>query len=310
MIVVWAAGLLVGLAVVTFASRRAVVAALAASEISRITPGIIGITVMAVGTDLPEIANSVIAALTGHGDVIVGDAAGSALTQVTFILALLCFVAAPLYGEPRSLAVIGGATVGALLLDAVLVHGGSIGRGGGALLVGIWLAGLALMGRAAHHPDALDSGDRRGAGPHVARAIAWLAAVGISAAVVVSCFVSLSDAVGVPELVASAVVLSLGTSLPELVVDWTAIRRGSMALALGDLFGSSFLDATLAMGIGPLVRPVPVSSGAATTCLVAAAGIAVATVIMGTRKRHGHRSAWALLVVYAAGMLVVVGLTG
>ena len=95
MIVVWAAGLLVGLAVVTFASRRAVVAALAASEISRITPGIIGITVMAVGTDLPEIANSVIAALTGHGDVIVGDAAGSALTQVTFILALLCFVAAP-----------------------------------------------------------------------------------------------------------------------------------------------------------------------------------------------------------------------
>ncbi|MGI9645541.1 MAG: calcium/sodium antiporter, partial [Ilumatobacteraceae bacterium] len=71
MVAVWLVGLIAGLLTATFASRRAVVAALTASEVSRISPGFIGVTVMAIGTDLPEVANSVISALTGHGDVLV-----------------------------------------------------------------------------------------------------------------------------------------------------------------------------------------------------------------------------------------------
>ena len=310
MILIWLVGLIAGLAVATLASRRAVVAALTASEVSRISPGLIGITVMAVGTDLPEIANSIIAALTDHGDVIVGDAAGSSLTQVTFVLALLCFAAAPLHGEPRRLALVGSATVAALLVCAVLVRNQSFTRLDGALLCLLWVAGLVAMSRSEHDRPSLDTGDRRGAAPLIVRTIAWLALVGLAATVVVVSFVELSDTLGVPELIASAVVLSLGTSLPELVVDWTAIRRGSMALALGDLFGSSFLDATLAMGIGPLVSPVLVSADSTTVCLIAAAGVAVATAIMGSRRDHGRLSAWALLLVYVAGMVALVGLAG
>ena len=99
MIVVWLLALVAGLAVAAFGSRRAVNAALDASRSSNIPPGIIGITVMAVGTDLPEIANSIVAALGGHGDLIVGDAAGSALTQVTLILGLLCLGATPIHAD-------------------------------------------------------------------------------------------------------------------------------------------------------------------------------------------------------------------
>ncbi|MGI9645111.1 MAG: sodium:calcium antiporter, partial [Ilumatobacteraceae bacterium] len=276
--------------------------ALTASEVSRISPGFIGVTVMAIGTDLPEVANSVISALTGHGDVLVGDASGSALTQVTVVLAILCLGAGTLWGESGRLAAIALASVAALGLVAFLVRDQVLGRLEGALMCGLWVLGLVVMGRTGRDAPTLDVGLQRGALLPVIRTIGWLAVVGVAAIVVVASFVELSDAIGVPELVASAVVLSLGTSLPELVVDWTAIRRGSTALALGDLFGSSFLDATLTMGIGPSLRAVTVSSGASAACLIAAAGIAVVALVVGTRRRYGRGTAVVLLVVYGVGI--------
>ena len=103
-----------------------------------------------------------------------------------------------------------------------------------------------------------------------------------------------------PQLVASAVILSLGTSLPELVVDLTALRRGAAALALGDLFGSSLLDSTLAIGSGPALRATEVSPDASTVCLIAAVGVAGATLIVMRHRSHHYASAALLFVLYGA----------
>jgi cation:H+ antiporter len=307
MIAVWLAGLVVGVAVAAVASRRAVVAALTVSEVARISPAFIGATVMAVGTDLPEIANSITSALTGHGDINVGDSAGSALTQVTLVLAILCLVAAPIRSDHRTIATIGAITVGALVLDGIVVRDQVFSRPNGLLLVGIWFISLIVFDQLRDRPPNIEPPDRRSAAPYVGRVLLWLAVVAVAATVVVRSFVAVSDTVGVPELLASAVVLALGTSLPELVVDWTALRRGAVALALGDLFGSSLVDATLAIGSGPAIRATVVSADAVTACLIAACGVALATVVMTLRSSHGRRSAAALFVVYlvATGALVV-----
>lgn len=310
MIVVWMIGLIGGMTVATLASRRAVITALTASTVSKISLGAIGATVMAVGTDLPEIANSVMAALTDHGDLVVGDAAGSAMTQVTLVMAILLLAATTMRVERRSIALLGGVAALGLWLVAILVSDDTLSRADGALLVGIWVTGLVLLEQV--RPDAPEPvrTEARRAAPYAIRTIGWLAVVGGAAAVVVRSFVEITDSLGVPELVASAIVLSLGTSLPELVVDWTAIRRGAVALALGDLFGSSLLDATLAVGIGPALRAVAVSSDAAATCLITGAGVAAATAIMVAHRNHGRRSAAALIVVYlaaTAGLVVYSG---
>ena len=89
MIVLWMFGLVLGVAVAAGSSRRAVGAALETSESLGISAGFVGLSIMAVGTDLPEIANSIIASLSDHGDLNVGDSTGSALTQITLVLALL-----------------------------------------------------------------------------------------------------------------------------------------------------------------------------------------------------------------------------
>ena len=313
MIVVWFLGLVVGVTLATVASRRAVLAALTAGTVSRLPLGAIGATVMAVGTDLPEIANSITAALSGHGDLVVGDAAGSAMTQVTLVMAILLVVAVAMRVDRHSIGVLGGVTALALGLVALLVRDGGISRLDGWFLVGIWVTGLVLLEHVRPDPPEPVETDARLAVPHAARAIGWLLVVGAAAALVVRSFVEVTDQLGVPELVASAVVLSLGTSLPELVVDWTAIRRGAVALALGDLFGSSLLDATLAVGAGPALRAVAVSPDAVATCLITGGGVAAATLLLVARPRHGRPTAALLLAVYLVatiGLLVYSGADG
>jgi cation:H+ antiporter len=307
-IVVWLLALIGGLAAAAYGSRRAVTAALDASSASSIPPTVVGLTLIAVGTDLPEIANSIAAAFGGHGDLLVGDAAGSALTQVTLILGLLCLGSTPIHADRTTVLTTGTLTAVALLVGAALVRDESLARWEGGLLVVAWIASIIAIQR---RRSADEVGVRPPVAPgstarHVAVTVAWLAVVGAAATLVVESFIELSGHLGVPELVASAIVLSLGTSLPELVVDWTAIRRGAVALAIGDLFGSSLLDATLALGIGPMMRSVAVSPTAATACIIAALGVTAATVITGSRPTHGRSSATLLFLVYAVATIALV----
>jgi cation:H+ antiporter len=312
----WILGFVVGMTITALGSRRAVSSALAASEVTNISPGLIGLTVVAIGTDLPEIANSIVAALTGHGDVAVGDAAGSAMTQVTLVLALLCFATRSVRADRRTVLLVGGLTGAALFIDAALVQDGSLSRIDGLALVVGWFALIILVQRllpmmGAAKQEQIDPSrtphSRRSGLRHSLKAIGWLLIVAGAAMLVVRSFVEVTETVGVPELFASAIVLSIGTSLPELVVDWTAIRRGAAALAIGDLFGSSLLDATLAFGIGPAVRAISVSPGAVMTCVIAAVAVLAATAVGSARPVLGIRSGAALLGIYgvAAAALIV-----
>lgn len=313
MIVVWVLGLVVGVAVAAGSSRRAVGAALETSESLGISAGLVGLSIMAVGTDLPEIANSIIASLSGHGDLNVGDSTGSALTQITLILAMLMLAAGLSldldHSESKVAVSTGLMTTAALVALAIMLSDGTLGRIDGIVLVSAWFVSLVWMARrnrgGDHAPRVPD--DR--VGRAIARTLLWLSLVGVAATVIVRSFIEITDSLGVPEFLASSIVLAIGTSLPELVVDWTAIRRGAAALAIGDLFGSSLVDATLSVGIGPIIRPTAVSTQAMTGVLVIAVGVSVATLAVAlVTSRRGL--AGSLLAVYAFGMLALVTLAG
>ena len=301
MIVAWVFALVAGLVVAALASRRAVIHAVHASEAAGVSAGLVGVTVVAIGTDLPEIANSIVSALSGNGDLLVGDSAGSAFTQVSLVLGILC-IAAVIQADRPSIAMLGALTAGALILDAWLVRDGLFSRRDGLLLVGAWVLGLIATFVISPPREGDAPKTTTSAAPLFAKSLGWLALVAVASTVIVESFVQLTDDIGVPQLVASAVVLALGTSLPELVVDLTALRRGAAALALGDLFGSSLLDSTLAIGSGPALRATEVSPGAATACLIAAVGVAGSTVIVISRRRHRYPSAALLFVLYGAVM--------
>ncbi|MGK0274933.1 MAG: cation:H+ antiporter [Ilumatobacter sp.] len=303
MIALWSAAFVVGLIAASLASRRAVTHALRAADASQISSGFIGMTVMAIGTDLPEIANSIISAATGHGDLNVGDSAGSAVTQVTLVLGILCF-STRLTADRRSVAILGTLTAVALGAIGLLIRDGSFSRLDGTMLLLAWLVVVIAM-KSLSGEQPVETVRPRQLSQHVARTGLWLVVVAVAATLVVQSFVAITETLGVPEILAGSIVLALGTSLPELIVDWTAIRRGAAALALGDLFGSSFLDATLAIGIGPTITPTAISAAAAAACFVAAAGMLAATAIATWRSTLGRETAVLLIGVYVA---VTIGL--
>lgn len=87
------------------------------------------------------------------------------------------------------------------------------------------------------------------------------AGIAVGSYTVIRSVITLSSAFGVSEFVVSFFMVSLGTSLPELMVEIAAIRGRHYELALGDIIGSCIVDATLAIGLGPIFFPISVSGG-------------------------------------------------
>lgn len=259
---------------------------------------VIGVTIVAVGTDLPEVANSIIASARDHGDLNVGDSTGSVVTQLTAVLGVLCFVRG-LESTRRFILTVGVMTVLSLLTAAVLFADGRFNRADGALLVAFWLGGTFIIQRPTERivRPAKEPGVTR---QLVGRTLLFLSLVGLGATVAVESFTRAAEALGAPEYLLSFFVLAAGTSLPELVIDYRALRQGSGELAMGDLLGSSFVDATLSPGIGPLLFPTALSAGIARGSLVAALIVAAATVLLIRSPRPTRWTGIALIGLYLA----------
>lgn len=258
----------------------------------------IGVTIVAVGTDLPEVANSLIASARDHGDLNVGDSIGSVVTQMTVVLGLLCFVGR-LESTRRFIMTVGVMTVLSLLTGALLFADGRFDRSDGALLIAFWLGGTFIIQRPTARTVSVEKQPgvtRRLA----ARTVLFLSLVGVGATVAVESFTRAAEALGAPEYLLSFFVLAAGTSLPELVIDFRAIRQGSAELAMGDLLGSSFVDATLSPGIGPLLFPTALSAGIERGSLVAAGIVFVVIVLLVRAPRPTRWTGVALIGLYLA----------
>lgn len=310
MILVWAGVVVVGLTTAMFASRRAVEHASAVAFGTGIPPFVIGITLVSIGTDLPEIANSIVASASGNGDVNVGDSIGSAATQLTLVLGLLPFVGSPLLTSRRGLVAAGLLTAAALGLGGGLVADGFLGRPDAFVLLAAWVAGtwvIVSVEPNTMHQLSLDieEKDQRSALSRVLRALFALLFVAGGASLAVWGVVEIAEVMGVPAYIISFFGASLGTSLPELVVAITAVRRGQTDLAVGDAFGASLVDSTLSIGIGPAFFPTLVTASLAVRGSIAAAVIALMVTLMFSRiPNHDRRSGLLLLIFY--GLLYAV----
>jgi cation:H+ antiporter len=134
-----------GLALLVGGARLLVVGGSGLADAVGIPPAVIGLTVVAVGTSLPELAVSLVAALRGSGDVAVGNILGSNLFNALGVLGAAALVA-PLQAAPRLLAVdqwVMLAAAAALVL--FLYTGHRLGRREGAALLAAWLAWVAAM---------------------------------------------------------------------------------------------------------------------------------------------------------------------
>jgi len=313
MIAVWLVVVVVGLAVAIVASGRAVGYASDLAFGFSVPPFVIGAIVVGIGTDLPEIAHSVISALSGYGDLAAGNAIGSTITQMTLVLGLLPFAGIAVAASrpftaisiPTSadrIVLPGGLMVIGLLVGAWFGADDALSRMEGLVLVGFWVISAFLLlrqTRTAEVPTMVVP-ERRPAHALVGTLVS-LAFVGVGATAAVTAFIEIAETLDVPVFLLSFFAASIGTSLPELVVDVTAIRRGEKDIAIGDIFGSSLIDATLVLGLGPAIVPLVVDGDLVVrSALAGAAIVAVLTFVLARRGHHTWVTGLGLLAAYAA----------
>ncbi len=290
--------LLAGIAILAYSSGKAVEHSVSIASSLGVSPLLIGLVIVSLGTDLPEIFNSIISWGMGHGDISVGDCFGSILAQITLIVGLLALLGGTFKVKRDEIIVIGACELLALIAAISIVEKGYISRMNAIFLVVSWPL-LMLIIKNIMKKDYSKQHTGRRLYHHVAIAVIGYTGVAIGAYIVINSVIILSEALKIHEYLISFFVVAIGTSLPELVVDLTAIRKKQYEIAIGDAVGSCLVDACLAIGIGPLIFPNLVSGRLAeTTGLYALFASFVVILTLALRQRLDKKAGVLFIVIY------------
>jgi len=311
--VVFAIAVLIsGIALLTFASDKAVEHSVHFASALGISSLMIGLMLVSIGTDLPEIANSIVACSSGEGNIDVGDSIGSILTQMTLILGLITFLGRKFNVKRKEVLVIGVFQVLALVL-AIFVALSGFTRLKAFLLIVSWPVFLFIIKKmtsrtVVKRKEANSQRHEHYLFHFVIAAVSYIG-VAIGAVAVVQSVIMLSDGLGIPKFFISFFVLAIGTSLPELVVDLTAIRKRQYELAIGDIIGSCIVDATVSISIGQLLFPTEVfyESPAHSIPLALYAVIASVVVIsaLTVRGKVDRKAGVLFIIVYSVAYILL-----
>jgi len=268
---------------------------------------------VSIGTDLPEIVNSIVSCAVGHADIELGDSLGSVLTQMTLVLGLLPFLGGKFKVKRKEVLVIGAFEVLALILAVSIAEKGYFTRINALFLVASWPVFILLTRSAtAKNGKEKEHVMARNDEKHLHHLHDWViailgfVAVAIGAYAVIQSVIKLSAVFHISEYIISFFVVAIGTSLPELVVDLMALRKKQYELAIGDAIGSCIVDASVSVGIGQFFFPQRVSGELATiTGLYAILGSIVVISTLALREKVDKKAGALFIFVYLLSYILL-----
>jgi len=252
-----AATILVGFIVLIWSADLFVAGAASIAENLGLSPVIIGLTIVSLGTSAPEILVSLTAALAGAGDLAIGNAIGSNIANIGLVLGVTVLVA-PLCVHPSCMRVemptllVVTVGVGALMLDGVL------SGLDGILMASALVIILVQMVRTQAKDETLLEEAVDEPLPHLNPAKAWITfAFGLilliaSSRLLVWGATDIALRLGVSQLVIGLTIVAVGTSLPELAATVASALRGHTEIAVGNVIGSNLFNLLAVMPIPAL----------------------------------------------------------
>jgi len=224
----------------------------------RVPPIVIGLSVVAFGTSLPEFTVSIYSVFSGVQDIAVGNVVGSNIANVALILATsaVIFPVIANYSVVRPEILI---VIAITAFFIVLSLDGSLGRIDGALLViGIILYLWRLSRIRTLTPELAPKEKGKPLSAYVAGIVVGLAVLALGAYLFTNAAVKLARIIGISELVIGATIVAIGTSLPELATSLVAAFRKQSGIVLGNIMGSNVFNLMVVMGVIPILKPVMV----------------------------------------------------
>ena len=313
----WVAAIciVVGFAALVKGADWLVDGASAIAKRSGISDLVIGLTVVAFGTSMPEFVVNMVSVAEGSTDLAITNIVGSNIINTFVILGLTALVY-PIVSQKRSrdfdipMSIIAGVLV--LILVAVQLPFGEAGKGIGHLGGGVLLAFFCYFlyntfRHAKDHPEEGPSDEVPSTKEiPVRRAVALILGglVGLVAGgeLIVKSAVDLATRMGVSEAIIGLTIVALGTSLPELATSVIAAAKHNSDIAIGNVFGSNIFNVFFVLGTSAVIRPLPAYEGIELdACMAAMGSIIVWLAVKTNKERKVQRWAGALLlIVYGA----------
>lgn len=297
--------LILGLAVLTVGATWLTNGSVAVAERLRMSEYLIGLTIIAVGTSLPELTVSAASAVAGNPDVAVGNIVGSNIFNVFVILGICSFIAPLLFTAENIRRDIPMCIVASLIL-VFLILDGRISRIDGIAMLVLYIAVVYVSYRRdGKRSDAESHSVRNGARfswvMSVVSILLGLAALVYGAHLTLKSATEIARSFGISESVIAITILAGGTSLPELASSIAATLKGHSGLALGNILGSNIANILLIIGISATITPLSVTGITKVDIAVlvgSSLAVLVSALVIG-RRRITVYEGMAYLAIYA-----------
>ena len=228
----------------------------------RVAPIVIGLSVVAFGTSMPEFSVSLYSVLHDVPDIAVGNIIGSNIANVALILAAsaVIFPVAANYSRLRNDILI---VIGVTVLFIGLSLDGELNRSDGIiLLAGILLYIYRLIKTPLLSPESITVSPGKRPVHFIMALLLGLVVLLIGAQIFTNSAVTIARFFDVPELVIGATIVAIGTSIPELATSMIAAFRKQSGIVLGNILGSNVFNLMAVMGIVPLIKPIQIPANA------------------------------------------------
>lgn len=274
---------------------------------------VIGLTVVAFGTSMPEFVVNMISVAHGSTDLAITNILGSNIIN-TFVILGLTAAIYPIATQQRTrnfdipMSIVAGLLVVACIMLRPILTGQERGIDyiGGIILLAIFLYFLInTFLHAKNNPD--DSGieevEIKPISPvkSVILILIGLSGLVIGGELIVKSAVHIATSLGVSEAIIGLTIVALGTSLPELATSVIAAYKHNADIAVGNVFGSNIFNVFFVLGTSAIVNPLPAYDGIELdACMAALGGIITWLVIKANHDRKVTRwGGFILLIVYA-----------
>ncbi|MEQ8477213.1 sodium:calcium antiporter [Fulvivirga sp.] len=222
----------------------------------------IGLTVLAIGSDLPELFVAIKASLISNqgldtSGIIVGNALGSSIAQISVILGIagmagyLTLTKKQLMGEGLIMPL-------SIVLTFLVAYDGVISLTDGLILILAYLVYYISLLRL-EKVTAHETKQKGRAWPYILYILAGGFLVIYASDLVVENAIILAESWGIRQTFIGIIIISLGTSLPELAVSLNAAIKGSAGLSVGNLIGSNIFDLWIPVGVASIIAPIQVN---------------------------------------------------
>lgn len=261
---------------------------------------VIGLTIAAMGTSMPEAAVSITSALKGSAGITVGNVVGSNIMNILVILGLTAVITPIAVQRSTRRFEIPGMIAVSILFLVFGYTGGEIVLFEGIIMWLVFIGYLGYLLWIAKNNKAEESGeeDKKWSLPvQLIAIVGGIAAIVLGSDLAVDGATAIAKAFGMSDRIIGLTIVAFGTSLPELVTSVTAARRGKADIAIGNIVGSNIFNILFVAGTTALITPVVFEAKFVVDSIIAIVAAVILLVSVCNKDMKLKRPAGAVMLV-------------